>query len=109
MSTSEGISLQAVDSKEAEDGSHTPHTVPLELDDTSQSRNLSRSKTAASVTMSQWMKIFTTVTTLIASAFLFGGVSMIGPFYPIVVSFVDESKEQSLNTLMYNLGQPFQS
>ena len=74
MSTSEGISLQALDSKEAEDGIPTTHT--LEPDDTSQLR---RSKT---------MKTFTTVTTLIASAFLFGGISMIGPFYPIVVSFV---------------------
>ena len=34
MSTSEGIPLQAVDSKEAEGGFHTAHTGPLELDDT---------------------------------------------------------------------------
>ena len=90
MSTSEGIPSEAVDSKEAEDGIRTAHTGPLELDDTKGASlgNLSRSKTAVSVTMRRWKKIFTTVTTLIASAFLFGGISMIGPFYPIVVSFV---------------------
>ena len=91
MSTSEKILFQAVDSKEAEDGSHTAHTGPLEPDDTTvtSQETSSSSKTAAApwpTTKSRWKKIFTTVATSIAYAFLNGGVSMIAVFYPIVVS-----------------------
>ena len=94
MSTSEEILLQAlhtVEEEETEDGDHTTHKIsqePIDSPDTTR-ENLSMSKgAAASVTTSRWKKIFTSVATLIASVFLFGGISMIGPFYPIVVSSV---------------------
>ena len=93
MSSSEDILLQALqkEEEETEDGDHTTHKIsqePIDSPDTTR-ENLSMSKgAAASVTMSRWKKIFTSVATLIASVFLFGGISMIGPFYPIVVSSV---------------------
>ena len=45
-------------------------------------------KAAASMTKSQWKRIFTAVATLIAYMFLTAGISMIAPFYPIVVSCI---------------------
>ena len=92
MSTSEKIPLQAVlDCKDAEDGSHTAHAGPLEPDDTTvtSQETSSSSKTAAApwpTTKSRWKKMFTTVATLIAYAFLNAGISVIAVFYPIVVS-----------------------
>ena len=93
MSTSEEMlqALHSVEEEETEDGDHMTHKKsqePIDSPDTTRG-NLSMSKgAAASVTMSRWKKIFTSVATLIASVFLFGGISMIGPFYPIVVSSV---------------------
>lgn len=43
-------------------------------------------KAATSMAKRQWKRIFTAVTTLIAYMFLTAGISMIAPFYPIVVS-----------------------
>ena len=87
MSTSEKILFQAVDSKEAEDGSHTAHTGPLEPDDTTvTSQETSSSIKTAAATKSRWKKIFTTVAASIAYAFLNAGISVIVLFYPIVVS-----------------------
>ena len=86
MSTLEEIPLQATDSKEEEDGNHTTHTEPLEPDDSAQTSTVKRA--AAPVTRSRWKTIFTTVATLIAYAFLNAGISMIAPFYPIVVSHI---------------------
>ena len=56
--------------------------------DIGQGTNSSTKKAAAYVTVSWWKKIFTTVATLIAYMFLTAGISMIGPFYPIVVSCI---------------------
>ena len=63
MATSERISLQPVNSKEAGDGSLDEHTEPVEQDDTED-----RQKVVAStqvpptlVTVSQWKKVFITV------------------------------------------------
>ena len=89
MSTSEEIPLQAVvDSKKAEDGSHTVHTGPLEPDDTTvtSQETSSSSKTAAAPWPTTKRKIFTTVATLIVYMFMNAGISMISLFYPIVVS-----------------------
>ena len=89
MSTMEEISLQS-HSSVVKDGDHTTRTEPLQLDDAMDSRqetSLTTIKGAASqVAMSQWKKIFITVATLLAFAFLKAGISMISPFYPIVVS-----------------------
>lgn len=51
-----------------------------------QGTNSNTKKAAAYVTVSWWKKIFTTVATLIAYMFLTAGISMVAPFYPIVVS-----------------------
>ena len=56
--------------------------------DNGQGTNSSTKKAAAYVTVSWWKKIFTTVATLIAYMFLTAGISMIAPFYPIVVSCI---------------------
>ena len=89
MSTMEEISLQP-HSNVAKEGDHTTRTETLEQDDTMDSRqetSLTTIKGAAShVAMSRWKKIFTTVAALLAFAFLKAGISMISPFYPIVVS-----------------------
>ena len=80
MSTSEEIPLQAVDSEKVEDGKD------LESQETSPSTKASKGTAAPSGW--SWKKIFTTVTTLIAYAFMNAGISVVAPFYPIVVSFV---------------------
>ena len=80
--------MQAVvGSKEAEDGSHTVHTGPLEPDDTTvTSQETSSSSKTAAPPWPTTKKIFTTVATLIVYMFLNAGISMIALFYPIVVS-----------------------
>ena len=86
MSTSEEIPLQAV---EAENGNHTKHLEPLEEDVTTSTnitRETSSGGTKGTTAPSWWKKIFTGLATLIAYAFLNVGISMIAPFYPIVVS-----------------------
>lgn len=90
MSTVEEISLQAEDSKEveAEDGKrHTKRPEPLKQDVTTEFRQ-GASPNKGIVTKRGWKIIFTTVTTLLTAVFLNAGISMIAPFYPIVVSFI---------------------
>ena len=72
---SEKIELQS----EVDDTSHT------EQDDSPQ--GTSPSTKAAAVTMSRWRKTSFTVTTLLAYMFMNAGISMITPFFAIVVSF----------------------
>ena len=79
MSTSEAIPLQTVSDKAVEDGKRVESQEQI----TSQGTSSSTEGTAAP---SKWTKIFTTIATLIAYAFLNAGISMIAPFYPIVVS-----------------------
>ena len=76
--SSETIILHRLDNKEAEDDSHTKHPELLEQDPTTDSAQ-----------GTQWKTAFTTVTTLIATALLYAGISMIAPFYPIVVSSIN--------------------
>ena len=83
MSTLEELPLQAVESKEAEE---SKHPGPLELDDAAAGTRTSTKGATAPRTTSRWKTLFTTVATLIAYAFLNAGISMITPFYPIVVS-----------------------
>ena len=71
---SEKIELQS----EVDDTSHT------EQDD---SQGTSPSTKAAAVTMSRWRKTSFTVVTLLAYMFMNAGISMITPFFAIVVSF----------------------
>ena len=72
---SEKIELQS----EVDDTSHT------EQDDSPQ--GTSPSTKAAAVTMSRWRKTSFTVVTLLAYMFMNAGISMITPFFAIVVSF----------------------
>ena len=81
MSTSEAIPLQIVSDKVVEDGKH------LDSQEQIASRGTS-SSTKETAAPSRWKKIFTTIATLIAYSFLNAGISMIAPFYPIVVSCV---------------------
>ena len=83
MSTSEEIPLQGVDDKKVEVGKH----VELQEQVAPQGTSPNTKGTGA---QSQWLckKIFTTVATLIAYAFLNAGISMIAPFYPIAVSII---------------------
>ena len=74
---SEKIELQS--EANVDDTSHT------EQDDSLQ--GTSPSTKAAAVTMSRWRKTSFTVTTLLAYMFMNAGISMITPFFAIVVSF----------------------
>ena len=92
MSTSEEILLRPVDSKKEVDGRHTAPTEPLEKNDapdnaqgTSSSSN---EETTVQGTTSRWMTVFTTAATLLSNSILTTGISMIAPFYPIVVSCI---------------------
>ena len=93
MSTAEETPLQPRDSKAAEDSSHTSCTErlePLQVQETTtesaQGISSSAKVTVAPVTTNGWKKCFITVTILITYAFLNAGISIIAPFYPIVVS-----------------------
>ena len=86
MSTLEEFPLQAAESKEVEE---SKHPGPPEPDDTVASTRTSTKGVTAPGTTSRWKTLFTTVATLIAYAFLNVGISMIAPFYPIVVSCKD--------------------
>ena len=83
MSASEEIPLQGVDDKKVEVGK----LVELQEQVAPQGTSPNTKGTGA---QSQWLckKIFTTVATLIAYAFLNAGISMIAPFYPIAVSII---------------------
>ena len=93
MSTAEETPLQPRDSKAAEDSSHTSCTERLEplqvqeaTTESAQGISSSAKVTVAPVTTNGWKKCFITVTILITYAFLNAGISIIAPFYPIVVS-----------------------
>ena len=91
MSTLEEIPLQHAGGKEIENRSHVTLTEPLEQDDTidnTQETSSSGEGTAGQVVKSRWETVFTTVTTLLATSLLNAGISMIAPFYPIVVSCI---------------------
>ena len=87
----EEISLRPVDSKKGVDGRHTARTEPLEQDDaadnTQGTSSSSEGKTVQG-TNSRWVTVFITFATLLATSFLSAGISMIAPFYPIVVSCI---------------------
>ena len=87
MSTSEGIPLQPLGSKKLEDDDN--HPEPLGQDDTTDNAQQTSSSTpgpVSPVTTSWWKTFFTTVAILFANGFLNAGISMITPFYPIMVS-----------------------
>ena len=64
-------------------------TSRTEQDDTTNdTQGTSPSTKAAAVTTSRWRKISFTVMTLLAYMFLNAGISMITPFFAIVVSFM---------------------
>ena len=84
MSTSEGIPLQPLGSKKLEDDDRT-----LGQDDTTDNAHQTSSSTPGPVlpvATSWWKTFFTTVAILFANGFLNAGISMIAPFYPIMVS-----------------------
>ena len=69
-------------------------TSRTEQDDTADdTQGTSPSTKAAAVTMSRWRKISFTVMTLLAYMFLNAGISMITPFFAIVVSFMYDHPE----------------
>ena len=93
MSTIEETPLQPRDSKATEDSRHTSCTErlePLQVEDatgeSAQGITSSAKVTVAPVTTNCWKNGFITVTILITYAFLNAGISLIAPFYPIVVS-----------------------
>ena len=95
MSTIEETPLQPRDSKATEDSNHTSCTErlePLQVEDatgeSAQGISSSAKVTVAPVTTNGWKKYLITVTILITYAFLNAGISVIAPFYPIVVSFL---------------------
>ena len=70
---------------EVEDGSHAKHSLEQNNYSTDSAHETERTAAGAVIT-SQWKKVPITVTTLITYIFLYAGVSMIAPFYPIEVS-----------------------
>ena len=91
MSTIEETPLQPRDSKATEDNRHTSCTErlePLQVEDATGESASSAKVTVAPVTTNGWKKCFITVTILITYAFLNAGISVIAPFYPIVVSCI---------------------
>ena len=90
MSTLEEISLPPVVSKDVVDGLHAGRAERLEQDDVTENAqgtlSSSEAGTTLPVTTSWWNTVFTTAATLLANSFLNAGISMIAPFYPIVVS-----------------------
>ena len=79
------ITIPAVNDSPVQDSSPVDDS-PLDTGRGSVSTTIK--KAAASMTKSQWKRIFTAVATLIAYMFLTAGISMIAPFYPIVVSCI---------------------
>ena len=94
MSTSEDIPLH-FQFKEKEDGNDTRCTE-LEHGDATNNKHgtipsakgsAGAAGAAAPAATNRWKKVMITVTTLLAYMFLNAGISMIGPFYPIEVSY----------------------
>lgn len=101
MSTSEEIPLQGADGKEAEAGIQ-PES--LEQDDTADTIQDGSKGKAPTATVGRWMKLFIAVMSLIAFALLTTGISMITPFYPIVVSCINSDQGQGiLSTMLVDL------
>ena len=92
MSTLEEISLRPVDSKDVVDGLHAGRAERLEQDDVTENAQGTLSSSEAGMTLqgttSRWNTVFTTAATLLANSLLNAGISMIAPFYPIVVSCI---------------------
>ena len=87
MSTAVETPLQPRDRKATEDSSHTSCTERLEpLQVQEATTESAQGVTVAPLTTNGWKKCFITVTILITYAFLNAGISIIAPFYPIVVS-----------------------
>ena len=76
--TVEGLLLKPV--AKVENGS------TLEQNNSTGTAQETQGTNAVAATTSQWKKVPITVTTLITYIFLYAGVSMIAPFYPIEVS-----------------------
>ena len=90
---SEKISLQPENSEEVEledHDRHSKHSQLLEQDVATDFKPGTSHSAKGTVTKSRWKKIFTTVATFLAALFLNAGISMIAPFYPIVVSFINK-------------------
>ena len=92
MSTSEDVLLYPLDCvKEKEDGNHAPLTEPLEHNDPDSKQGTipgAKGSSAPPATTNRWKTLMTAVTTLLAYVFLYAGISMIAPFYPIEVSCI---------------------
>ena len=92
MSTLEEISLRPVDGKDVVDDLHTGRAEPLEQDDATENAQGTLSSSEAGTTKqgttSWWHVVFTIAAALLANFFLNAGISMIAPFYPIVVSCI---------------------
>ena len=89
MATTQQFPLGSID-REVEDGSNIRRAELLEQDDTTDRRqgtSPSTKEAAGKVTTSRWKKVSITVTTSVTYLFLYAGISMIGPFYPIEVSW----------------------
>ena len=89
MATTQEIPLGSVDG-ELEDGGNIRRAELLEQDDTTDSRqgtSPSTKEAAGNLTTSRWKEVSITVTTSVTYLFLCAGISMIGPFYPIEVSW----------------------
>ena len=85
MSTFEGIPLQR---KRTEDDNHPEALGQDDTTDNAQQTSSSTPGPVSPVTTSRWKTFFITVGILFANALLNAGISMIGPFYPIMVSCV---------------------
>ena len=81
--TAEEVLLKSVAG--VEDGSHAKHSLEQNNYSTDSAHETERTAAVAVIT-SQWKKVPITVTTLITYIFLYAGISMIAPFYPIEVS-----------------------
>ena len=88
MSTFEGIPLQPLGSKRTEDDNHPELLGQDDTADNAQQTSSSTPGPVSPVTTSWWKTFFTTVAILFANGFLNAGITMIGPFYPIMVSCV---------------------
>ena len=89
MSIFEGISFQPLGSKKVEDDDN--HPEPLGQDDAADNAQQTSSSTPGPVlpvATSRWKTFFITVAILFANGFLYTGISVITPFYPIMVSCV---------------------
>ena len=85
---SEGIPLQLLGSKRTEDDNHPEPLGQDDAADNAQQTSSSTSGPVLPVATSRWKTFFITVAILFANGFLYAGISVITPFYPIMVSCV---------------------